>query len=457
MNSEHVSNGEKALGFRHLPKNAVVKETLPILHDGRWLYYRAPALHWKYSCQLQDRINKNLDIVDPTNYQIVIVSNPQNAHDYSAELYVNLTESEIGKNKVTEYTSTPYPGDIEDRVKILNDKVPETVFIVASLITVEDYVMVNRLASKYRKYPEVKKIVLISPFMGGQREDKNAKLIEGTDKVIFTEQAMTAASNIEILAQNFDEIRNFETHSSASPTWAAEYKIPFAPISLWKLMVNKFKDNISELGEIFNPKEYTFICPDKGRNMGAKKIQEFLEIENRVNFEKNRDDKGNLTFKDLNPSQIESIRDKNLLLYDDEVASFKTLKGVVNKLVKAEASVKSITIMLGHVKLTKDYIDNHGVIRSVWKENVDEIISIAKSKNIKIKFYISDSREPLSDIHSYAKEHEGMFEFVGVTPLITQVIEAEINQQNLWRKGESPLIDLIIQARTPEEEQEENE
>ena len=443
-----VGNGEKAPGFRHLPKSAVVKETLPILRDGRWLYYRAPALHWKYSRQLQDKIDKKIEINDPTNYQIVIVSNPQNDHDYAAELYVNLTESEIGKDKITEYTAIPYPGDIEDRVKILNDKVPETVFIVASPITPEDYVMVNRLASKYRKYPEVKKIILIAPFMGGQREDKNAKLKKETGEIIFTEQAMTAASNIEILSQNFDEIKNFETHSSGAPAWAAEYKISFAAISLWKLMVNKFKEGLAELGEVFNPKEYTFIRPDKGRNMGAKKIQEYLEIENRVNFEKDRDPiSGDLFFKDLIPSQIKNIKNKNLLLYDDEAASFKTMKGVVKKLVEANAGVKSITIMLGHARLTKD---------STWEKNITEIIKMAESKNIRIKFYISDSREPLNNnIFSYAIDRGKMFEFVGVTPLIIQVIKEGIRQQNLWRKG-SLLTDQIIQARTLEDELEED-
>lgn len=449
-------NGEKAPGFRNLPYGSLIESTLPILKDGRWLYYKAPALHWRYSRQLSDKIDRKLDIKEPGNFQIVLVSPPRRGHDYAVNLFhEELTNYPLGNNPVAEYKMTTYGKDVETDVRILGERVPETVYIVSSPIKPEDYELINRIASKYRKFPEVKKIVLIAPFMGGLREDKNAKINEQTREIEYTGQSMTAASNIELLSKNIDKIISFEPHSSAAQTWAAENGISLAPISLWKLMVNSFKKHLDNLGNIFDPKDYVFIRPDIGRNMGAIRIQEFLKIKKRINFNKDRDSYGSTFFHDLSQEQVDNIRGKNLLIYDDEGATFGTMAGVITKIFEANAGVKSINIMLGHARFADWYTDKKGKRHTGWKENIEKIISLAKSQNppIKIKFFVSDSREALEDIYSYAKNYNELFSFVGVAPLIRQVIEAEINGINSW-KNIGELMELLIQARTKQEEDE---
>lgn len=460
MNAEPLyHNGEKAPGFRNLPRSAFVENTLPILEGGRALFYKAPALHWKYSRELSDKIDRRLDIKEPGNFQIVVVSPPHRGHDYSVDLFhKELVDNPLGENPVAEYTSFPFGKDVEANVKILEEKVPETIFIVASPIEAQDFVLINTIASKYKKFPGVKKVVLISPFMGGQREDKNAKRNEKTGTIEYTGQSMTAASNMELLAQNIDKIINFEPHSSASQTWAAENGMSFAPVSLWKLMVNNFQKYLDESKEVFDPDEYAFIRPDKGRNTGALRIQDFLKIKNKVNFRKNRDMNGNTSFEDLTSEEIDNIRGKNLLLYDDEGATFGTMQGVIKKIVDSNTNVKSINIMLGHARFTDGFIDKDGVEHLGWKENIDKIIELVKDQKpeIKIKFFLSDSREALGDIYSYAKQHEGLFDFVSVVPLIRRVIEAEINPKNFWKEtGE--LKNLLIQAKTKLEENDDDE
>ena len=129
------------------------------------------------------------------------------------------------------------------------------------------------------------------------------------------------------------------------------------------------------------------------------------------------------------------------------------MAGVINKIVEAKAGVN---IMLGHARFADGFTDKNGEKHLGWKENIDKIIEAANSQDppIKIKFFVSDSREALGDIYSYAKEHVGLIDFVSVVPLIRQMIENEINPKNLWRKN-SEFKELIIQARTKQEEEEE--
>lgn len=441
----------KAPGFRNLPRSALFENTLPLLKDGKYLYYRAPALQWNYSERLSDRIHANIEIEDPGNFQIILVAPPYRGHDYAVDLFQELANNPLGNNPVAEYKSTPYGKDVEDDVKILGERVPETVYLVSSPTEPEDFILINRIASKYKKFPGVKKVVLVAPFMGGQREDKNAKLNKETKEIEYTGQSMTAASNMELLSRNIDEIINFEPHSSATQTWAAENGVSLAPVSLWKLMVNNFQNYLQQSGKVFNSEEYAFIRPDKGRNMGALQIEEFLKIKNKVNFKKDRDAEGNTFFQDLTQEQIGDIRGKNLLLYDDEGSTLSTMQGVISKIVSSNAGVKSINVLLGHARFSDGFIDKRGKEHLGWRENIDRIIELAQNHNppIKLKFLISDSREALGNIYSYAQKHERLLSFISVVPLIRQVIEADIEQKNFWKK-DSGLAKLLIQAKKEE-------
>ncbi len=454
MASENSSrNGERAPGFKKLPKSAFVESTLPVVENGRALYCRAPALTWKYSRELSNRKEEKLKLREPGNFQVVMVAPPHRGHDFSVDLYNNLLEQPLGSHPVAEYKETPFGHDVEARIDVLNEVVPETVFIVASPIESNDYMLINEVASRYRKNPKVKKIVLVAPFMANQREDKNAKIDSATGEINFTGQTIMIAGVMEMLSKNFDKIINFEPHSSASQAWAAENGMPFAPVSLWRYMADEFVDRLGNESGKFDPKEFAFIRPDKGRNIAALRIQEYLGIENKVNFEKDRDSNGNTTFKDLTQEQIKQVKNKNLLLYDDEGATFGTMQGVISKLIEADAGIKSVNILLGHARFADGFYDVKGKYHRGWRENIDLIVDQAEKAGIKIKFLISNSRQALGDIYSYAKNNSGLIDFVDVAPLIREVIETEVNRINFW-KNENGFKELLLQALPSDEDDE---
>ncbi|KKP67599.1 MAG: hypothetical protein UR68_C0008G0002 [Candidatus Roizmanbacteria bacterium GW2011_GWA2_35_19] len=449
---EKQSNGDIAQGFKRLSKNAFIEDTLPKIKGGRALFYRAPAIKWGYSKKLERKIESRFENINQGDFQIVIIAPPSKANNFSAQLYEDLSNNHLGKHKVAEYSSSTFGRDTEIQVTVNNEEVPETVFIVASPQDENDYALINDVASKYRKFPKVKKIVLIAPFMANQREDKNAKYNKEKDRIEYTGQTITIASRLASLSRDIDKIINFEPHSSASQAWAAEYGMSFAPISLWKLMAEEFQSKLRSESKYYNPDDYVFIRPDKGRNISAIRMQRHLGIKTRVNFEKDRDGNGNTVFKKLTAKQTRDIRGKNLLIYDDEGATFGTMSGVIGKIAEAKADVKSITVMLGHARFAEDFINKEGRYIPGWKQNIKKIIDAAKSANppIKLKFIISDTRQALGDIYAFARKNEGLFSFVSVAPLIRQLIESEISQKNPWT--DSDLKELLIQPITKEEE-----
>jgi len=137
-------NGEKAHGFKRLPYNAIVENTMAVMQDHRWLYYKAPTLRWRFSRELSDKIDRKIEIKEPGNFQIVFVSPPGRGHDYAVDLFhEELVNNPLGENPVAEYKMSNFGKDVEVNVQILGEKVPETVFIVASPIKVEDFVLIT--------------------------------------------------------------------------------------------------------------------------------------------------------------------------------------------------------------------------------------------------------------------------------------------------------------------------
>jgi len=447
----HEKNHSHPPGFSHLVEQNFIPETFPVLNEsGQALFARVPMLKWAYSRKLSDKIDKNISIEDPENYQVVMVSPPKRGYDYSVDLWCNLKENPLGKHEVVEYKENQYGNDVESRLTIANGngasentQVPETVYVVASLLDEKDYSRIIDIASSYRKNPGVKKIVLVSPFMGFLREDKNAKKND-RGELEYTGQIIKAASKIESLSGFFDKIITFEPHSSAAQTWAAENKMSLAPVSLWKTMINSLISYLRETNKSVNPDDYVFIRPDKGRNLAALRIQDYLKIKNKINFRKTRDGEGKISFEKLNEEEKLLINNKHLLLYDDEAATFGTMKGVVSNLISKDHKPSSITIMLGHARFAKG-----------WKKNLDSIVKLASENNVSLKLFVSDSRQALDEeVYRYGKR-EKLIEYVKVYPLIREMIEKEADKINFW-KDES-MENLLIQPKTPEDEKEEIE
>jgi len=421
--------GNHPPGFDNLPWGAFLEGSTPIVDEetNMVLFPWVPELERQFSAELWRHQKERVKIKDRTNYQIVIPDLDKDSDGYKSSLK-NLLHQEERRHPIATTSVMTYSNDTEARVTIENAQPVKTVYIVASPVREKDFAMINNIAGHYKITLGAKRIVLIAPFLGFAREDKNAKL-NPDGSIKLTNQVITIASRMREISQSVDNIIVLEPHSGATQTWAAEYGIPLLPISMWKLMTDKVITDLKG-EEGFNKENLLLIRPDKGRNLAALRIEEFLDIEG-VSLNKDRDPKtGKTTFKALNKGQRKTLKGKDSLIYDDEGASLGTMKGVVASLISSQ--VKSINIMLGHPRFTGEYRDEKGW-HDGWKENLEAIIKQAEEARVKIKFYISNSRKPIGNIFKYANDHQDMFQIVDVSLLIKRLIEADTADINFWQ------------------------
>ena len=416
-------------GFSYLTQENFVPETLPVKDPKtqKVLFFRVPRLKRAFSKELWLQRKKELEIENPGNCQIVIPHLSEGDDGYKQFLKGELLER--GKSFATISTMT-YANDVEARVIIKNARPVETAYIVVSPLTEKDFAMINNIAGYYKRALGTKRVVLVAPFLGFAREDKNSKL-QDDETIKVTGQVITIASRMAEISSVVDGIITLEPHSEATQTWAAEYGIPLLPISMGLLMAQQVESDLEKEG---GQRSFIFIRPDKGRNLAALRIEEFLGIDG-VSFEKDRatDIQGETTFKPLGKESETKLNGKTALIYDDEAASLGTMKGVVQALINSE--VKEIVIMLGHARFTGSYEDEKGY-HPGWKENLDEIIELTNKNNVKIKFYISNSREPIGGIYKYISNHQGLFQIVDVGPSVQKLIETDIAGFNFWEDEE---------------------
>lgn len=410
------------------------KKTLPYTNnEGSLVYEKALSLKRSYGEKIWNKSTTRLTSEQRQDFQIVVIPN-RHEHDgdedFSKSFQRNLEENKLGKHPVATFKrGMAYHNDPHEGVRTVENMVNvKSVYIVASPIDEQDFDEIRLIANQYLNNG-AREVNLISPFIADERDDKNIEKLKDTDKQqrpTYNERIIKIQSEMRSFGSVINRIVTFEPHSSATHAFAALSEIALAPLSMEEELVGQIKKSIIEDG----PDQWVVVRPDEGRNIVATRIEERFSLEgvhlnqlrDSTNLEKNA--------QKLTDDEVEKIKGKNTILYDDEGGSLKTIKNVVMEhLIKSDA--KSINIFLAHVRLQEGDRSNN----NHWEDNLAEMISAAENHNppIKIKIYTTDSRVPVGKLKEFMYLYPGVIEIVSVAGKTRRVIEAMIKGVNFWR------------------------
>lgn len=413
----------KLLGTKSVPLNAFVEDTLPYLgRNGEIIFKKALTLKREWSSVDYQYKIEGRSQFDREDCQVVVIPprDPNNKNkDFSEDFLNDLRKNRLGKHSVATLERQNYRGDTGDSGRnIIGKKKVKTVFIVASIVDDHDLADVQHVAYKYKQYGEDVEINLVAPFIKSERDDKTVELIGKEKTKKHTGKIPSIAVTMQALSPFINNIYTYEAHSSATQAFAAVYGMRLVPISLQNELLERFMSDQKS----FNPDMWREVTPDSGRTMVARRLRDLLKIKG-ISLSKFR--KGDTIESSSSPLTTEEIKlltGMNVLLYDDEAATFGTVADVtLGHLLKA--NVKSINILLGH-----------GRLQNGWDKNIESMIKACKEKNVPLKIYLTNSRLPIetSDLKNFIEKNPDVIDIVSVAQKTRSVIEAAIKGINFY-------------------------
>lgn len=373
--------------------------------SGRKVFIHAPEVTYKFSSKLWGSKNRKINnSIKRNNCQVVVLTPHQN--DVTHEIYKKFKHQKIGKYPVATTIEQEFP-DGELKILIENEAShSQSVYIVASILNERDFSRVRKIADHYKNTLKAKLITLVCPYLGSTREDKNV-----SPKGEYEPSVTSIRAEIGGLSPFIDKIIVIEPHSGATQACAAYFGIPMAPISPWKLMVEELSKKIS-----INPKNTVFVRPDKGRNLAATHIGEFLKIPF-ISFDKVRVSGQAVSLFELSEEEKTLVKGKNCIIYDDEASTMGTIHSIAEALSGYKA--KSLAVCLVHCKFTPG-----------WETKIKHpLFSMVLG---------TDSRQPIGNINIADN-----IELVSLEPLILELIEADIKGVNFWE--DKKFKEMILQ------------
>lgn len=424
-----------------LPLSAFVENKKPIIDEhGRSVSVRAEEVKRRRSESFWDIKNEALGVKDPQDYQVIVVKSPhrinkENNHrtsDVTGDILRHLKKNQMGKYPVGVFNQVNFANDKEARKIIGNEGiVPETVYLVASPLDEKELMNVLVIASHCKKIG-VKKVVLVGTFLPFGREDKDGVI--QNNKVVYSGQMLTLRAFFQAAGGLIDFVYTEEPHSSAEQAQAAEAGIPLAPISLWKFSIDKIKKE-----KDFDLNNLVIEGPDIGRNKAALGIGDDFGSPV-VPLNKHRDpDTRTVWFDPLTEEQLDIVMGKNreggrdFLMYDDEGASLDTAADILVETMD-KYNPKSIRLILSHRRFTDEFLDIKSHYHKSWLFNLNRILETAEKNGIKIKIYLTDSREPIGEIESYERKFPGLVRLQKLMPFIFGQINEDVQGKNPWRE-----------------------
>lgn len=388
-------------------KLVYLKDKKPIKDEfGRTLFFHAPELTYKFSSDFWQNKNKEINqrIKKRNNAQVVVLTPHQN--DVTHEVYKSLKHHSLGKYPVATTVEQGFP-DGELKILIDNEAIKaQSIYIVASILNERDFSRVKKVADHYKNTLNAKFITLICPYLGSTREDKNITPQDGYEPSVTSVRA-----EIGGLSPFIDRMMVIEPHSSAAQACAAQFGIPLAPISPWKLVIEELLKRIK-----VNPENAVVVRPDKGRNLAAVHIGGFLKIPF-ISFDKVRVSGQAVSLYELSDEEKNLVKAKTCLLYDDEASTMGTIYALAEALKGYGA--KSLAISLVHCKFTPG-----------WENKIKHpLFSLVLG---------TDSRQPIGNINIADN-----IELISLAPLVRELIEADIKGVNFWK--DKKFKDLILQ------------
>jgi len=408
------------------PFEAFIKSSLPYqLKKGQKevVYARSLTLKREWSKEFWRKKTEKLGLTptEKRDFQVVVIppSREKNGDkDFSKKFYADLKTNRLGKYSVAKYIrGKRYRGDpYESRHSIENFKSVISVYIVASPLSKGDFADINFVAEQYLMNG-AKEVILVAPFIADQRDDKNVKKTKQGEPFEYNGRIIKIKAWMQSLAPFISKIITFETHSSATQSFAALAGIPLAPISYEEELIGQISHRLKKKN--FDPTKWKVVRPDLGRNLVATNIQQFFGIEG-VNIDQVRNSDTLGKEAETLPDELKrKLKGTNVILYDDEAGTFGTIKNVAKQLIPAE--VKSINIFLGHARLQQG-----------WTANLKWIIEKCRKNNISLKVYVTDSRVPVGSLRHFMDKYPDKIKILSVAKKTRNVIEANVKGVDFW-------------------------
>jgi len=418
-----------------IPFSAFDRDTLPhrsLLQEGNpVIYERALSIKRKWNAEFWKKKSEIIKPEERKNFQIVTIAprDPESRlinnerlpekkyfthQDFSEAFTKELSLEQFGPHPIAQYKRGQHYKDDHDHVSMIdNRKDVNTVFIVASPVDETDLSEIVATAEEYRKNG-AKEVILISPNILYEREDKNVgKDSKGVTS--YNGRIIQIDSVMATLGGVVDRIVTYEAHSSRTQASAALHDIALVSLSTEEELLRGL--NIRE-----NPNDWVWIRPDEGRNLAATRAEKKYNIDG-LHLSQIRNSNTGVKALSLTEEESEKINGKNIVIYDDEAATFNTIKNVVRHVLPADP--KSINILFAHPRL-----------QAGWEENLESIINDAKVKGIEIKIVMTDSRVPLGDLQAFIDKHPGVIEIVSVNEKNKKVIQAIVDNVDLYSANE---------------------
>ncbi|OGH10458.1 MAG: hypothetical protein A2857_00085 [Candidatus Levybacteria bacterium RIFCSPHIGHO2_01_FULL_36_15] len=383
---------------------------------GRLVIAHAQELPYKCSSCFWEKGNEKLDkVCDRQDAQVVVLR--VYPDDVTLPLYASLLDNSLGKYNVATADEQRW-GDGELNL-MLKGEAPsaQSVYIVTSIQNEADFMRAARVADHYKSDLNAKSVTLVTPFMASGRQDKNVNSQTGA----YLPTTVNIRADIKAMASVFDRAIVWEPHSAATQYFAAEAEMPLLPLSPWKRMT----DNMLEKGVRVDgrrvkitPENSVVIGPDKGRNLAATRIAEYLNMRY-VSFNKTRISGSKTSVYKLTPEEQELIKGRIAVGYDDEGSTFGTANTIADPLEQYGATAFSLNLV--HPKCTGAWVQNirHPLLTTV---------------------FVSDSRQPVGNINMAGD----IIEKVSLFSDVRDVIEADIKRVSFW-EDEQRFRSMILQ------------
>lgn len=265
------------------------------------------------------------------------------------------------------------------------------VYLIGRIQGPEDLINFKQVTRRLRELG-AKEITFLCPYLAWTRQDRPDE-IRGEPETI--------ASVMEDIARCVNRMATIDAHSTETARLALRYEMPFCSFSSWKYLLDKLRE------EEYTAENSILVGPDLGRRSHAYRAAEYLGVDlTSLDKEKINDGKG-VRFKSLTSEQVEELRGKKVIIFDDIIASGTTLREI-RELIGDY--VESITVIASHASFIRDAI---------------QILSHPKFRRV----IITDSREPYN-----APPRGGKFEIISCVPLINRFLKCDMRGDfNPWK------------------------
>lgn len=400
------------------PIKAFIKDTLPYYKDGNIVYERALSLNRSWAEEFWMQKTKRLSEEERKDFQIAVMK-PYDAtngdNDFSGKFIRKIKKNKKGSHSVFEYQRIKYEDKGHEYGReLLGIEKTNIAYIVSSVVTEQDFKDVRTIALAYRRLG-VKEIVLISPFFMDEREDKNVGTDDDGHKY-YNGRDIKIRTNMHDLSGFIDKLVVNERHSGAIDAFGAIYGIAVAPISFEEELIGQVNQNFLTKEE---KKLWELLNPDVGRTLVGNRISEKIE-KTPIHLKQIRNSKTrNKEMLPLTDIQKNRLKGKNVILYDDEGGTLRTIKNCVEATL--EAGIKSIHIFLGHARLQKG-----------WRKNLNYIINQCQKNKVEVKVYVTNSRVPIGHLTKMAATHPEQIKIIPIDEKVNNMLEACIEGINFW-------------------------